>query len=251
MDKLHTHQPNPPLPNLARIERIILAGLMESVRSLFDIPKAQIIFFATTNRMQIADRIKKMREGASATLTWPIVFVHVTGFAPAQGDDLHAVNPRHLARTGINVHLADTQNTVLNVKIVPVVFECELIYMDDDWDRSFRYGCEWMAAAQANKLNYSITYHNYDLDIRVKMGDSFSTPDREEAVNQSNQFEYSSTLQIGGFVQASGADAVSKVSVIRQIKGDVVPQPATGEPPTGYSPATQLPVVTAVPRPKR
>lgn len=233
-----------------RIEQLVLNGLMDSVQGLFDIPKDQLIFFATSNRMQIADRIKKMREGQNATLAWPLVFVHMTGYSDAKGDDLHAVSAKNMARMGINVHVADTQNMVLNVKIVPVVFEFELIYMDDDWARSFRFASEWMGAATANKLNYSMTYHDVDIDIRTKMSESFATPDREEAVNQSNQFEYSGTFQVGGYVQAAGEDAISKVSIIRRVEGKASGDaPPGGVPPTGFTPPTQLPAINAIPRP--
>lgn len=232
---LHNHAPDPPLPEIMRIEKLVLAGVMDTMKSLFDVPSSQMIFFATTNKMQVAQRIATMRNGPNAQIQWPLVFVHVTGFSSAMQDDLHAVNSKQLARMGINVHVADTQNFTINVKIVPVVFELEVFYFDDDWERSLRFACEWTASAQMNRMNFSFTYHDFDADIRVKMSDSFSTPDREEAVNQSNQFEYSGTMQVGGYVQASGSDAISKVAIIRQLDIRTPPgQPTGGIPPTGY-----------------
>jgi hypothetical protein len=222
---MNQNTPNPPIPNLPRIENMVLAGVMETCTDLFGLPKDQIIFFATTNRMQVAERIKQLREGAQAQLKWPLVFVHVTGFEDADGSDLFAVSPKTLAREGINVHMADTQNMVLNVKIVPVVFEVEVVYVDDDWKRSFQFACEWMASAKMNRMNFSMTYMNVDFDVRTKMNPSFTTPDRDEAVNQSNQFEYTGSFSVGGYVQASGADAISKVSVIRQVQSNIVEKP--------------------------
>lgn len=208
---------NPPVHELMRIEKLVLSGVMQQMADTFEIPPSQMVFFATTNRMQIAERIAKIREGEGATVKWPIVFVHVTGFSEALGTDLHAVNAKTLARSGINVHMADTQNFTLNVKIVPVVFEAEVIFMSDNWDDAFKFSCKWMSVALENLLNFTMTYHNFPIDVRCKLGNSLSTPDRDESVNQPNLFEYSSTLEIGGYVQSARPDAVSKVSIIRQI----------------------------------
>lgn len=208
---------NPPLPKMLRIEKLVLSGLMKTMAETFELDSSHLIFFTTTNRMQIADRIAKLRNGEGATVQWPLVFAHLTGFEEGMSNDLHAVNARALAREGINVHVADTQNFVINVKIVPVVFEIEIIYMSDSWDDAFKFASTWMGCALGSKMNFGMTYHNFPIDIRCKLSSSFSTPDRDEAVNQPNTFEYTGTLQIGGYVQAAGSDAISKVSVIRQI----------------------------------
>lgn len=218
---------NPPLPKMLRIEKLVLSGLMRQMAETFEMDSSHLIFFTTTNRMQIADRIAKLRAGEGATIKWPLVFAHLTGFEEGLSTEMHAVNAKTLAREGINVHMADTQNFVVNVKIVPVVFEVEIIYMSDAWEDAFKFACTWMAASLQNRMNFNIGYHNFPIDIRCKLSGSFSTPDRDEAVNQPNTFEYTGTLQIGGYVQAAGEDAISKVSIIRQVNTTADPN-ATG-----------------------
>lgn len=207
---------NQGVEKLPAMELMILKGIEGSLAEVFDIDAKRVIFFAGTNKMQVATAVAKFHDGAEGVIKWPLLLLHVSGITSGAAESMHGYNARSMARRGRYFKVADSQAYVLNQKMVPAVFEFEVIYMTDNFQDAFKYANQWVANAINNRLNFSITYMGESFDIRAEMSPQISTPDAETSVDMPSVYEYISTVKVAAFITDSHKDALSKVQLLRK-----------------------------------
>lgn len=228
---------------LPAIESMILRGIEGSLAEVFELDVKRVIFFASTNKIQVATAVAKFHDGPDGAVKWPLLLLHVNSVTSGSAENMHGVNSRTLARRGVYLKTADSQAYVVNQKMVPAVFEFEVIYMTDNFPDSFKYANQWVANAINNRLNFSITYMGKSFDIRTEMSAQISTPDSDAAVDIPNVFEYTSTVKVAGYITDQHVDALSKVQLLRKPVINVSIDPSASLDRTIYNSGHKMPIV--------
>ena len=127
---------------------------------------------------------------------------------------MHAYNTRSLARHGTYLRMSEQATSVVKAALVPIVLEFEVIYLTDSFDQAFAYSTGWVVNGVQNRLNFTLTYANVGIDVRCELNPNMATPDREEAVDQPNMFEYISTLRVAGYATDTHPDGTSAIQVL-------------------------------------
>lgn len=180
----------------------------------FSLPADRVVFFASTNRLKIAEQVSKLQNGIAGSVKWPIALLHLNSITLGNADGQHSYNTRSFARHGVYVKVSESQTRVLKVNLVPTVTEIEVIYMTDSFAQAFAHTNLWMANAVNARMNFTATYMNTGIDIRCALSDQVSTPDREESVDQPNVFEYTSTIKVFGYSSDPHVDGTSYIQVL-------------------------------------
>lgn len=233
----------PETPKLPPIERMIVKGVQETLGQAFGLSSERIVFFASTNRMKIAEQVAKLHEGLEGKIKWPLMLLHLNGLTLGHVDQMHAYNTKSMARHGQYLKVAESQDRVLKSNLVPIVMEIEVIYMNDGFDQAFAYACAWLTNAVHNRLNFTATYMNLSIDVRSEMSPQLSTPDREESIDQPNVFEYVSTIKVAGYASDQHPDGTSYVQLLHKpvinVSIDGLPSPD----PQVWSGKHQMPII--------
>lgn len=201
-------------PTLPPIESLILQGVQGTLARTFSMPSDRLVFFASTNRMRIAEQVATLQKGLSGGIVWPVMLLHMNSVSLGHTEGGHSYNTRSLARHGVYLKTAESGLRVLKHNLVPTVTEIEVIYMTDAFAQAFAYANAWMAHAINARLNFTATYMNTGFDIRTEMSTQVSTPDREESVDQPNVFEYTGTVKIYGYTSDPHVDGTSYIQVL-------------------------------------
>ena len=200
------------LPDLGSI---MIKGLQNSLSQAFSIKPERVQFVPTTNRIKMAEYIAKQTAGPSGKVTWPLLMMHMPSMSAGFVENMHAYNTKSLARRGVYLNVEQNFRKVLKVNPVAAVLDIEVVYMTDAWEQAFDFSCRWIANAVHNRANFSITYGNFDMDIRVQMEPTLATPPREESVDQPNVFEYTSSLKVAGYITDTHPNGASNIEIVR------------------------------------
>lgn len=173
---------------------------MDRMAAIFQLPKDAVTFYSSSNKMQLALRIQQTLNGPQATVHWPKLFLHVNTLTLSEQGTDSSYPYKQLVRRGINYQVADSENVMRNVSIVPATFTIEATFMTDDFFEALRFGKQWLIATAKNAFNFTINYGSASLDIRAQGDNTVSTPDRDEAVNHPNVYEYTATVSFWGYV---------------------------------------------------
>lgn len=230
-------------PALPPIERMILQGVQQTLSDTFQIPSERIVFFASTDRMRIADRVAKMHQGLEGSVKWPVLMIHMNSMSLGMVDQMHAYNTKSLARHGQYLKMAESQERILKSNLVPVVMELEVVFMTDAFDAAFGYASAWLANAVHNRANFTVTYSNVGIDVRCEMSPTLSTPDREESIDMPNVFEYLSNIKVAGYISDQHPDGSSYVQILRKPTVSVSIDGLPEQDPKIWSGKHQMPIV--------
>jgi hypothetical protein len=201
---------------LPKFEKMVIRGAQMGFADTFGMSPKSVVYTATTNRMQMAAQLQKQWNDDKTTLSWPIVFLRLLSMSTGVVEAGHGFNAKSFARHGTYLRMSESQNSVLKTHLVPAIFELEATLLTDAFDVAFGFASQWVAVATQNRANYTITYGNVSFDIRSVFTDSMATPDREEAVDIPNIFEYVGTFKVFGFVSDPHPDATSEVQLLRK-----------------------------------
>ena len=188
------------MADAVEIEHLVIRGAMQRMAEIFDMPSSSVTFYSSSNRMQLAQRVAQLLKGAQETVLWPKLFLHVNTLALAEQGSETAYSYKQMSRDGIYYQVADSQNVLRNIILVPTVFTVETTFMTDDYFKALRFGKQWLIATARNSFNFTINYGSVALDIRAQGDNSVNTPDRDEAVNHPNVYEYVASVNFWGFV---------------------------------------------------
>lgn len=212
---LQTQTPEKP-PALPPIEKMVIKGVQEMLAQTFGLTSDRIVFFATTDRMKIAEKVAKLHEGLEGKVKWPLILLHLNSMSLGTEENLHGYNTRSLARHGMYLKASEQKTRLLKAALIPVVMDIEVFYMTDSFDQAFAYSAAWLTTAVQNRLNFTVTYSNVGIDVRTQMSTSINTPDREESVEQPNVFEYVSNMRVAGYANDAHPDGTSYVQLLHK-----------------------------------
>lgn len=204
-------------PDLATM---IIRGTLQRLGELYALPAAQVNFYSSTNRMQLAMRMREMLTGETKSIVWPQMFVHSNSVAQAEQGTNTAYAPKQLSRHGLYLQLADNQKSISNMLLTPATFGLEVVFMTDDFFRAFNFATSWVLNSIKNAFNFSITYAGTNIDIRVEADSTVSTPDRDEAVSHPNVYEYATNLTVWGYI---GDTKIKSVPILNQLAAGTIP----------------------------
>jgi hypothetical protein len=88
----------------------------------------------------------------------------------------------------------------------------EIIYLTDDFLNGLRFANKVLMARGSNPFSFSLIYDGLAVDISVTPSDSIDTPDRDNAAEVLNVYEYSSTLEVRGWF--SDVDRITDVAMV-------------------------------------
>lgn len=212
---LQAQTPEKP-PALPPIEKMVIKGVQEMLGQSFGLPSERIVFFATTNRMRIAEEVAKLHAGLEGKVKWPLLLLHLNSMAAGTAEGMHGYNTRSLARHGQYLKASEQKTRLLKTALVPVVMDIEVFYLTDSFDQAFGYSSAWITNAVQNRLNFTVTYSNIGVDVRTEMSPSINTPDREESVDQPNVFEYVSNMRVAGYANDQHPDGTSYIQLLHK-----------------------------------
>jgi hypothetical protein len=239
---LKSQTPEKP-PELPPIERMIIRGVQDTLGAVFGLPPERIVFFASTNRIQIAQKVAELHEGLEGRVKWPVLMMHMNSMRLGFVDQMHGYNAKSLARHGQYLKAAESQDRLLKSSIVPIVMELEVIYMTDSFDQAFAYASAWLTNAVHNRANFTVTYMNLGIDVRCEMSPELSTPDREESVDMPNVFEYMSTIRVAGYASDQHPDGTSYIQLLHKPVINVSIGDRPEDDPKVWSGRHQMPIV--------
>ncbi len=206
--------------DLPQLDQLVLNGAMGRLAEVCGVSKSSVTFQTSTNRMQLIERLQKANKGPAAQIKWPQMAVRLSSLQTGvQGEDT-AYTPKNMLRRGVYVQVADSNNVLYNVKVMPTSFIMEVTLLTDDFFQAFDFATKWVRAAVLNAFNFTINYGSASFDIRVKADDNVTTPDRDEAVSHPNLYEYVTNMTVWGY---SADPKARNIPVLNQAQVSVVP----------------------------
>ena len=205
--------------DLPQLDQLVLNGAMGRLAEVSGVSKSTVTFQTSTNRMQLIERLQKAAKGPSAQIKWPQMAVRLSSLQTGvQGEDT-AYTPKNMLRRGVYVQVADSNNVLYNVKVMPTSFILEVTMLTDNFFQAFDFATRWVRAAVLNSFNFTVNYGSVSFDIRVKADENVTTPDRDEAVNHPNVYEYVANMTVWGYSadpQARNIPVLQKVQATAQ-----------------------------------
>ncbi len=208
---------NMDFPDLAEM---IIRGALSRVGELYKLPPSQVNFYSSTNRLQLAMRVNQMLGSEKTSVKWPLLFAHSNTVTLGEQGTNSAFASKQLARHGIYVQLRDNGQAIGNLRLTPALFSLELTYMTDNFFNAFNFATQWVLHGIKNDFNFSITYAGANIDIRVEADNNVSTPDRDEAVSHPNVYEYTTNMNIWGYI---GEPELRTVPILNKSVSSIVP----------------------------
>jgi hypothetical protein len=169
-------------------------------------------------------RVQQLLNSQQQSIVWPQLFVHVNSIAVGEMGTNTSYSAKQLSRRGIFLQLADNENKVSNVPIIPAAFSVEVTFMTDNFFTAMRFATRWLLSASKNAFNFSLTFGSVDIDIHADAETTVSTPDRDEAVNHPNVYEYTCNMTIWGYINGD----LRQVPMLNKTVVGIIP----GMPPT-------------------
>lgn len=204
------------LVKLPPIEKMVIKGVELTLAQTFDFSASRISFISSNDRLRIAQLRAEKDSGAGTKIGWPLVFLRLMSVSTGVSEQLHGFNSKAAARHGMYMKLNDNQSAILKHNLVPAVFEIEVAFLTDDFNTAFDFTSKWISTTTHNRLNFTITYMNTPLDIRVELSPTMSTPDRDASVDMPSTYEYVGTFKVVGYVTDPHPDATSNIQLLRK-----------------------------------
>jgi hypothetical protein len=209
--------PNNSQPKNIPLVRLLLLGVMKQLSDVFNVPEKRIVPISSTDRMKVAQKIaERDNEGE---ILFPQMLLYVTNVI--RGDQEQTYNARTLSRAGLYTKLDDNQNAIGRIHIIPVILEVEVIYQTNDYFGGLEYATRWMSAGLHRRLNFSMTYMNFDFDIPIDMAATVVVPEQDASIDIPNYYEYDTGIRVMGYLESEHPDDTDRVVVLRQLETDV------------------------------
>lgn len=188
------------------IERLMFDGLLQRVGEVFEVTAPT--FNSSTDRFRIQQILAQQQ---TKTVEYPICYIHVTGIDdPEAGASYNA-----LAILKYGGYTQADGTVVLKQSILPVKFNIELVFLTDDFFKALRFMNQWKFANRLGKLNMTINYGGADIDIKVSLESSLSTPDKDASVDIQNVYEYTGQITINGYMSSVDPQDSKQVDIVR------------------------------------
>jgi hypothetical protein len=238
---LQTQTPEKPV--LPPIQEMILKGVQQTLADTFALSPERIVFFASTDRLKIAQKVAQLHAGFAGGIKWPIMLLHMNGLSRGDSEQMHGYNSKSMARHGQYLKMSESKTRVLKTNLVPVVTEIEVFYMTDSFEDAFKYSCAWMTNGINNRMNFTATYAGLGIDIRCEMSPQINTPDLEASIDQPNVYEYISTIKVAGYASDAHPNGTSYIQVLSKPVINVSMADQTEDDPQVWSHKHQMPIV--------
>ncbi len=205
--------PNRP-PNRIPLTRMLILGVMKGISDYFEVPPERVIPISTTDRMKVAQKAaERYNQG---NMVFPQILIYITEFARGDQDASNTYNPRALMRNGVYTKMSDDENRVQRLHISPCNIGIEVIYQTNDYFQGIDYATRWMNGGLRKRLNFTLTYMNFPLDIHVDLAPSLQIPEMDASIDIPNYYEYDSGLIVHGFLEDQEHDDEDQVQMLRQ-----------------------------------
>lgn len=179
------------------LHEAILAGVNRLLCQYFNLQPSQVLSIAATNQIATATKVARSQ---GADTVFPIMLVSLSSMT-AQSDATY--NPRTLARMGVYGKVNSNSSSVSSIKMVPATFEFNVRMLIQDLPAALELGRLWVVGSIIRPLNFTIDYYGSSLDIAVSLSDTFSTPDKEVAIDSANFFDYTGTITVKGYLNST------------------------------------------------
>lgn len=200
------------------IENFIFAGIVDIVKSVFKTSK--VTFISTSDRF----RISKLRESVEKNLTPPQCFLHLTSMTI---DPSNRGNVRAMARNGTYTSTTKDENAVRNIRIIPVQFNVEMIYITPDFAEGVRFAKRWLMSSQRGSLHFTVNYDSVAVDIPIHLDPSVNVPDKDTSAEVINTYEYLTTMEVVGYMSDDEDVTVVPIVDVTRLTYDILNQQGT------------------------
>lgn len=228
--------PNHP-PDRVPLSRLLILGVMQRISEFFNVDPKRVVPISTNDRMKVAQRLADKYNNGK--VEFPQVLLYVTQVI--RGDQESGYNAAALARSGIYTKMADNENRIQRLHIVPVTLEIEVIYQTNDFFAGMEHTSRWMTGGVRKRLNFTVTYLNFPMDIQVEMSPTMQVPEQDASIDIPNFYEWDAGIRVKGYLDTTEHDDEDQVQMLRttalavSVVDDIVKAASDLEDPKEYS----------------
>lgn len=207
--------PNIP-PKRIALTNMLLMGVMQRMAEAFDVPPERVVPISTSDRMAVMKRVAEKH--SKGVIQFPQIMCYLTNFIRGDAEPESGRHAKTLARHGVRTKIDDNTGAVQRLHLIPTIIEMEILYQVDDYFKGIDYATRWMSAGLHMRLNFTITYMNLPMDIRVELANQVVVPQRDESIDIPNFFEFDSSIKLYCFTEDNHPDDEDRVSMLKQLK---------------------------------
>lgn len=151
------------------------------------------VFLSSNDRFKIFDHMKSQNN----TMSFPFLGMRVEQL------DINVesgYNPKSLARHRIPVPNQQDATLFSLLNIVPVMFDCSVSFLSDDFWDLLSFASAWERAHLNRDLNFTVQLASLSLSIQVSLVSSIQLPEKDNTVDIANYYDFIGSIQIKGFV---------------------------------------------------
>jgi hypothetical protein len=195
------------------LEEVIIKGILQRIEEVFDVKDP--LFITSSDRLFIQNVIRQ--RAAEKILLYPFCGLKLTGIGLPQ--TVPSYNPKALMRHGRTYSQPDdSTRQVTKIETVPVEFQFELTYVNNDTLQVLRFANRWLFAHMRNSLFLTIRFYGMDYDIKVMIEPSLQIPEKDASVEIANTYEVVGNLIVTGYMtDARELSDMPKVDLLQNV----------------------------------
>lgn len=188
------------------IEEMTLVAVGQRLRRVFEL-ETQPIEMPTTDRIQLAYRRNQL---FGQELAYPIVAYSLDDVGP--GD---TASPTSMLFRGLPTTVQG--DTIGQLKVIPVMVNIGVTFLDNDRVRVLRTMSRWMFARGQGALNFRLRVDGVPVDIQVTPADTLTAPRKDINADVANQYELEGTLSVRTYLSGEFDKNIVRVTRLAQI----------------------------------
>ena len=196
-----------------QFERMLIAGLQRRLCSTFSLP-AEPALISSTDRWRLAQRLQP-NDGKESSLKLPLAYLRLTTLELKED----GYNLQALVNKGLYGERKTNDTVVSRYLLLPAVFTFEFTQLTQDFFDMLSFSRHvLMSVRDRSKLSFKVNYDGIQLDVRVRLATSVSTPEKDVAIDVAGLYETTVEVQVDGFVSHDLEDAET-VPVVTHVNG--------------------------------
>lgn len=173
---------------LTPIDQLIVTGLGQRFRKLFDVP---LLITNLVNKTQAFAEAQAKKPD----LKLPFAFASYSNFTRTEG----RYAPTPLLRRGLTGGYNSDGQQSYRLRMLPVTTEFQITVLSQDINTLISFSRTWLFATIEGSMKFTVKYGIADVDIHVELDQTLSIPQRAAGVNEPEMYELQAALRVEGY----------------------------------------------------
>lgn len=195
------------------IDDFVFAGFQQRLQQQFD---CETLYVTASDKTRVAQRL---RDGK------PLEYPYITVFPQSIDQDNESYSSNFMGKTGLVAIIDDNTKQAHKVRLIPTVFEFEVIYTTNAFKGSDKNNVlffirRWLLARRNGWLSFTINYGRLRASIQAVGASNVPFTQRENSTDTTTEYQVVTSATVHGYVSEPELGTVGIVNTVALLEAE-------------------------------